>query len=342
MREFYTNGFTKFSVDGLELRGMQIANPKLLYDIPDETMISPSLVFNIRRIQKPSEWQGFFDSPEVGYFERGGRSLYRNCNIICNLKTPEIFYKGRLLPNSYLRITVDVSDKLQVDVEVTANYLRESRSRFTRNLPFDETINNLALVAAIRLGYLPLHTAAILATCSGKVSETVAFMGYPNTGKTTTSVGTRKEMDGEYLAEDIGFYNSKTNLFLSAPFTLDEIKIQDYSVLRSERYFGGPLSTIVMLRRSEEGTSNSLRDLAPKELERFIVEMNRYEFEWSHDSLIRGLFIGGEQVNFDNASISQSYAEMMLHLSQCAQGIELRGGRPQLWAQELKDYLQAR
>lgn len=339
MKKYFTNGFTQFIVDGVDLHGMQIANPKLLYDIADASSVVPRLTFDIRRIASGGSWKKYFDSPEVGYFERDGKSLYRNCNIICNLRSPEIFYRGRVLPNSYMRIAVNFADdKMRVDVEVTANYLRESRSRFTRNLPFDETINNVALVASIRLGYLPLHAAAINIPRPGGL-ESVAFMGYPNTGKTTTSVGSRKLLRGEYLAEDICFYSPNDRVLLSGPFTLDEIKIQDYSVLRSERFFGGRLSTIVMLSRADAGQENSLRRVTPEELERFVVEMNRYEFEWNHDSLIRGLFIGGQEIDFDNCSISRAYAGMMHQLSQRAEGVELRGCRPEGWADELACFL---
>lgn len=340
MKQYFTNGFTQFFVDGVDLRGMQIANPKLLYDIADASLVDPKLVFNVRRLGAEGDWKKYFDSPEVGYFERDGKSLYRNCNIICNLHSPEIFYRARALPNSYLRIAVHVANGIRVDVDVTANYLRESRSRLTRNLPFDETINNVALVASIRLGYLPLHAAAINVP-RGEGLESVAFMGYPNTGKTTTSVGTRKIVQGEYLAEDICFYDPKDRVLLSGPFTLDEIKIQDYSVLRAERFFGGRLSTIVMLNRADAGTKNSIRRVSQVELERFVVEMNRYEFEWNHDSLIRGLFIGGKSIDFDNWAVSHTYAGLMHQLSLQADGVELCGGRPETWADELAGYFLA-
>lgn len=335
MSNFYTNGFTQFFVDGVKLRGMQIANPKLLYQIDDVDCIEPKLIFNIKRMASKPDWNEYYKTPQVGYFERDGKSLYRDVNIISNTNNPEVFYKGRIFPNAFLHVAVSVGEVITVNIEVSDNYLRESRSRISRRLTFDESINNIALACSIRLGILPLHAAAIGISSDDGVKKSAIFMGYPNTGKTTTSVGTRKAVNGKYLSEDICFYRVADKNLLSGPFTLDEVKIQDYTELKSEGFFGGELASIIMLKRNLHAKENRIREMLAEELEYCLVQMNHYEFEWNHDLIVRGLFVGGKDHSFDFWSTSRAYAGMMHQLSQDVKGLELEGGQPEGWAEIL-------
>ncbi|HUB98156.1 MAG TPA: hypothetical protein VL993_19690, partial [Stellaceae bacterium] len=197
------NGFTRITLDGVSLGEMQIGNPDGVYPIDGAEWIKPEIEIAVRGLSDGTPFDEIYDSPETGYLTRRGRFYYRNCNVANDMDRPDVFYRGGL-PNARLRIRLETVEPLRFTVETTPNFVRESRSRLSRIARIDDLISNLALIAAIHRGYVPMHAAAI-ELGEDPCRRSVLFMGLPNTGKTSTSLAVSRGLAGRYLAEDIAF-----------------------------------------------------------------------------------------------------------------------------------------
>ncbi|MGE5538258.1 MAG: hypothetical protein ACM30I_06555 [Gemmatimonas sp.] len=328
--EIYINAFTRLSLDGVRLGEMQVANPRLTYPLADAASVIPEIDIAVRLVAEQPFARSVFDSPETGYFERGGGFYYRNCNFANAMHEPDVFYMGRL-PNSFGRVRIECFEPLRIVFTVTKTFVWESRSRLTRFSSIDEAVNNVALAAAVLRGYLPFHGAAIEAGPADRRFSLI-FMGLPNTGKTSTSVATRKALGGDYLAEDICFVRADTLDVLAGPYTLDETKIQNYDELRAAKYRGAKLAAIVMLDRSDAPSSLSTVAAGDASLRDFILGMNRYEFEWNHDMFVRHLMIGGERGGFTIPAITNAYFGGLARVADRTPAIRLSGVDPTQWA----------
>jgi hypothetical protein len=323
------NGFTRVTLDGISLGEMQIGNPRGVYPIADADSMRPEIELGVRGLADGAPFDEIYDSPETGYLARRGRFYYRNCNVANDMDWPDVFYRGRL-PNSRLRIRVETLEPLRIAVEATANYVRESRSRLTRIPSIDESVGNLALIAAIQRGYVPMHAAAI-EIGTGSDRRSILFMGLPNTGKTSTSLAAAKGLDGRYLAEDISFVRADGLAVYGGPYTLDEQKLQDQAALRAAQFAGAPLSTLVMLRR-RPGPARATRLAAGSSATGdFIAAMNRYEFEWNHDLILRHLLLGGEASGFSSVGVMHRNLEGMQRIGTSIDAIDLVGEDPREW-----------
>jgi hypothetical protein len=328
-REILFNGFTRVTLDGVALGEMQIGNPRGVYPIADAQLMQPEIELAVRGLKDGALLDEIYDSPETGYFERRGRFYYRNCNVANDMDWPDVFYRGRL-PNARLRIRVEALEPLRIAVEVTPNYVRESRSRLTRIAPIDETVSNLALIAAVVRGYVPMHAAAI-ELGDGPGRRSVLFMGLPNTGKTSTSLAVSRGLAGRYLAEDISFVRPDGLAVYGGPYTLDEQKLQDQAALRAAQFTGAALATLVILHR-RPGPAHATRLAAgDPAIGSFIVAMNRYEFEWNHDLILRHLLIGGEGNGLSSVDVQRRYLDGMHRIGLSIDAIELSGVDPRDW-----------
>ena len=328
--ETYINAFTRLTMDGLLLGEMQVANPRLVYPMSDAAEAHPEIDIRVRVVRDTSFVRTIYDSPETGYFEKGGRFYYRNCNTANAMTSPDVFYKGRL-PKSYLHIHMDIADdSIQIDFMATRNFIREGRSRLTRISSIEQAVNNIALACSVYRGYLPFHGAAIEAGPAGG-RYSLVFMGFPNTGKTSTSVAARKALGGDFLAEDICFVRPDSLALFSGPYTLDETKIQNYDDLRGSKFKGALLRAVVMLERTEESEVATIVPAGSDRLRDFLVEMNRYEFEWNHDMFVRHLMIGGASRGFSIARITKLYLEGLKEVADRVPAIRLSGLDPRKW-----------
>ena len=325
----YFNAFTRVILNGVELREMQVANPKEIYQLSDADRVRPEIDISVSAMHDTNFVREIYNSAETGYFQKNNNFYYRNCNVANDLNWPDVFYRGRL-PGSLLRVRVKTFQPLEIDVQVTANYLRESRSRLSRIPSIDESINNILLVGAIRCGFLPMHAAAIEVELGGRRCS-LLFMGLPNTGKTQLSVATRRALSGDYLAEDICFARADASAIFGGPYTLDENKIQSYDELRATKYIGAPIRAIVMLQRTvDQERLQSLAAGSP-EVADFISNMNRYEFEWNHDLIVRHLLIGGTKHGMSSTHISRCYEQGIQQLGTKVSGYKLSGLDPRKW-----------
>jgi hypothetical protein len=328
-RAILINGFTRLTLAGVKLGEMQIGNPLGVYAIPGADALRPEIEIAVEGWDDSALVDAVFDSPETGYVKHQGRFFYRNCNVANDMDWPEVIYRGRL-PHARLRIRVETLDPLRIVAQATANYARESRSRLTRIPTLDETISNLALVAAIMRGYIPMHAAAV-ELGEKAARRSVLFMGLPNTGKTGTSAALCRQLGGRYLAEDIAFVRPDTRAVFGGPYTLDEQKAQDYAELRAAQFAGAPVSTLVMLRRSPGAATATPIARGSPALADFIVEMNRYEFEWNHDLILRHLLLGGAAQGWSSGAVLERYRNGMRLIAGGIDGVELRGEDPREW-----------
>jgi hypothetical protein len=329
--DIFVNAFTRLRLDGIFLGEMQIANPRFTYPLGDAADVRAAVDMHVGIMQGDTLAlaKRLFHGPETGYFLLGDRFYYRNCNICTDMGRSDAFYKGRF-PHSFLRAQILNLTPFVVHVEATPMFVRESRSRFTRISSIDEMVNNIILTGSVYHGYLPMHAAAIDVR-HGSSYFSLAFMGLPNTGKTSTSVAVRQALGGIYLAEDICFVRPDTLRLYGGPFTLDERKIQNYESLRATRYCGGELGCIVMVNRtpSEPG----MEDIAPGAplLCEFVVSMNRYEFEWNHDIFVRHLMLGGVQNGYSNSAVTNCYLKGLLEIAYRVPAVRLFGADPSQW-----------
>ena len=313
-RAILFNGFTRVTLDDVTLGEMQIGNPRGVYAIADADSMRPEIELSVEGLRDDGLVGEIFDSPESGYLARRGRFYYRNCNVANDMDWPDAFYRGRL-PNARLRIRLETLEPLRISAQATPNYLRESRSRLTRIPSIDETINNLLLIAAVARGYIPMHAAGV-ELGDGPARCSVLFMGLPNTGKTSTSAAVRRLLAGRYLAEDIVFVRADDGAVFGGPYTLDEQKAQDYAELRAEQFVGAPAATLVMLRRSRGPAEAARIARGSSAIADFILEMNRYEFEWNHDLILRHLLIGGTRHGWSPGDVLHRYLDGMRRIAQ--------------------------
>lgn len=323
------NGFTRVVLDGVALGEMQIGNPRGVYPIADEEAIHPEIEIAIGRLVNDAAIDAIFDGPETGYLARRGRFFYRNCNVANAMDWPEVSYRGRL-PNARLRISLQTLDPLRIAVEVTPNFVRESRSRLSRIAPLDATISNLVLIAAILRGYMPMHAAAV-ELGSGAAQRSVLFMGLPNTGKTSTSLAIAQSLDGRYLAEDISFVRVDSGAVFGGPYTLDEQKLQDHSAPRAAQFTGAPAATLVMLQRSPGRPAARRLGRGDPAIADFIIEMNRYEFEWNHDLVLRHFMVGGARAGLNSGMLLQCWLDGMRRIAAGIDAVVLEGEDPGAW-----------
>jgi hypothetical protein len=332
-QEIYINAFTRLSMDGVLLGEMQIANPRLTYQLSDADRVRPEIDIVVRVVSDQALVREVFSSPETGYFEKHGRFYYRNCNMANAMSTPDVFYKGRL-PNSFLHIHMEVGDSVRIAFSTTRNFVREGRSRLTRIASIDQAVNDVALAVSVFRGYLPFHGAAIEAGPPDR-RYSLIFMGLPNTGKTSTSVAAGKALGADYLAEDICFVAPESLSVFSGPYTLDETKMQNYDALRSTKYRAAPLAAIVMLERTAEPETVSVIPAGDPKVRDFILGMNRYEFEWNHDIFVRHLMIGGESAGFSIPKITRGYFAGLERIADRVPAIRLSGQDPLPWSEML-------
>jgi hypothetical protein len=328
-RAILFNGFTLVTLDEVNLGEMQIGNPRGVYAIADADSMRPEIELRVEGFRDDGLLGEIFASPETGYFQRRGRSYYRNCNVANDMDWPDVVYRGRL-PNARLRIRMETLEPLRISAQVTPNYLRESRSRLSRIPAIDETINNLLLIAAIVRGYIPMHAAAV-ELGDGRDRGSVLFMGLPNTGKTSTSAAVSRMLAGRYLAEDIVFVRPDSGVVFGGPYTLDEQKAQDYAELRAARFVGAPAATLVMLRRGPGPAQAARLAKGSAAVGDFILEMNRYEFEWNHDLILRHLLIGGTRHGLSSGDVLHRYLDGMRRIAERIDSIELCGEDPREW-----------
>lgn len=326
----YLNAFTRLTQESVALGEMQVANPRHGYPLADASLAQPEIDITVRVGAIGPTASAVFRSPETGYFERDGNYYYRNCNVANATVHPEVFYKGRL-PNSFLCVRLSDGDRLTVTIETTRNFVRESRSRFTRIASLDQTVNHILLAASVLRGYMPMHAAAFEAGGQGG-RRSVLFMGLPNTGKTNTSVAVSKLLKGDYLAEDICFIRPDTLGVFGGPFTLDETKLQNYDALRARKYVGAPATVIVMLERRPTANDAERIPAGDPRIENFLIEMNRYEFEWNHDLVLRHLMLGGSESGFNIANITRLYFEGLKRVAERLSAIKISGNDPSGWA----------
>jgi hypothetical protein len=323
------NGFTRVTLDGIALGEMQIGNPSGVYPISDEGSMRPEIELRVERLQGEAPIEAIYAAPETGYVEAGGRFFYRNCNVGNDLGWPEVCYRGTL-PNARLRIRLETLEPLRIVAQVTPNYVRESRSRLSRIASIDETLSNLLLIAAIARGYIPLHAAAVELGTAG-ARRSVLFMGLPNTGKTSTSLAVSRAFAGRYLAEDIAFVRLADGAVFGGPFTLDEQKAQNQAELRAAQFVGAAAATLVMLRRCPGPAQARPVATGAAEIADFILAMNRYEFEWNHDLVLRHLLLGGAGMGLASGDLLQRYLDGMRRIAAGIDGVELTGEDPRDW-----------
>jgi len=335
--DLFVNAFTRLAMDGVLLGEMQVANPRLSYAVDDVADAVPEIDIRVSVTRDQSLAREIFRSPMTGYFEKGGTFYYRNCNIANAVSTPQVFYKGRL-PNSFVSMQIESFDPIRIMIRPTRSFIYESRSRLTRISSIDTAVNNILLACSVHRGYLPFHSAAVEVSIKS-TRHSLLFMGLPNTGKTSTSVALRKLLGGDYLAEDICFVQPESLAVFGGPFTLDETKIQNYDELRAVKFRGAPLGAIVMLQRTLE--PNIANIIAPGDplVEDFLIDMNRYEFEWNHDSFVRHLMLGGASQGFTIAAITKSYLDGLRQVAQRVPVIRLAGFDPTPWAHMLSKKL---
>lgn len=336
-RTVYFNAFTRLTLDGVSLGEMQIGNPRQSYDLADAGEARPEIDITLRGLADRALHDAIYAAPLTGYFETGGGFYYRNCNVANDMDWPDVFYRGRL-PHSRLRIRIDSFEPLRIDVQASPTYLRESRSRLTRIPPLDATVSNLALMAAVFRGFVPMHAAAIEGGAPG-ARWSLLFMGLPNTGKTSTSLALCRALGGDYLAEDICFVDPATLAVFGGPFTLDETKLQNYAELRAVKYRGARLRAVVLLRRSAAPPAARLLPRGDDAIGEFMLEMNRYEFEWNHDPILRHLLIGGAAHGLSSSLLLRRYLEGMRRIAAQVEGIELTGRDPAPWPRLLAEAL---
>ena len=337
----FLNAFTRLTLDGIVLGEMQIANPRFVYALPDADESRARIECRVRLMSEETstlaKW--LFQSDVTGYFLRDQGYYYRNCNIVNDMRRPDIFYKG-WLPNSMMRVRLSGRDPVVIDVEATKAHVWESRSRLTRISSIDQAVNNILLAVSVLCGHLPMHAAAIdIPRETGRSS--ILFMGLPNTGKTTTSVALRKALQGEYLSEDICFVDPETMKVFGGPFTFDETKIQDYDNLKATRFTGAPLRELVILQRTPDLERQEAIAPGSVEVAAFLIDMNRYEFEWNHDLFVRHLMIGGADMGFTSSRIAELYLGGLHRIAGQINAIRLSGTNPERWKDDLLKYIQS-
>jgi len=334
------NGFTRITLDGVSLGEMQIGNPDGVYPIDGAEWIKPEIEIAVRGLSDGTPFDEIYDSPETGYLTRRGRFYYRNCNVANDMDRPDVFYRGGL-PNARLRIRLETVEPLRFTVETTPNFVRESRSRLSRIARIDDLISNLALIAAIHRGYVPMHAAAI-ELGEDPCRRSVLFMGLPNTGKTSTSLAVSRGLAGRYLAEDIAFVRPDGLAVFGAPYTLDEQKLQDQAALRAAQFSGGALASLVMLHRKPGPARIERLPRGSAAIGAFILAMNRHEFEWNHDLILRHLLVGGANNGLTSDTVLERYLDGMRRIAAAIDAIVLSGEDPGQWPHLAVDAFAAR
>ena len=310
------SNITSFGVINCEeklLKRLQIGDIRLGRKIPIKKL---EVEININISNK--DYNRYFQTEETGYFELDNKLFYRNCNIVSNTDGYYVIYKG-ILPNSFLEVTLNNQEKFIADINVSKNYLIESRSRFTKNASFEEFVNNLFIVMSILRGKIPLHSAGCF--LSQNSDEVILFMGYPNTGKTTTSYNLSKKLNSEYLSEDIVFLDMENKEVYSCPNTSNNFDIKK---------FEGKLKYFVPLKRK--------KDKSEKSLFNFIHTMNLYEFFWNQDLIIRHLFSSiGE--NFNLSDIEMKYIEDLEKMASFVEVIDISNVSREEWVNKIYEII---
>ena len=67
--------------------------------------------------------------------------------------------------------------------------------------------------------------------------------------------------------------------------------------------------------------------------------MNRYEFEWNHDLILRHLLIGGADHGLSSGGLLRRYLAGMARIAAQVDAIELAGEDPREWPLLLADSL---
>jgi len=291
------------------LKRLQVGDINLGEKIPSRKI---EVEINIDILRSFSKYKDFFNTQRTGYFQLKNELYYRNCNIVSNTQGYHVIYKG-ILPFSYLEVELIFNeDKYIANIKVSQNYLIESRSRLTKNSSFEEFINNLFIVLSILKNKIPLHAAGCFVSKDSE--DIILFMGYPNTGKTTTSYKLSEKLNSDYFSEDITFLDVKTNRLYSCPNTSNNFKIDK---------FEGNLKFFVPLKRIDSNI---------KSLFNFIHTMNLYEFFWNQDLVIRHLF--SNLNGFNLSEIEMNYINGLKYMVQNIEVIEI-SSNTEKWVDEI-------
>jgi len=326
MIDVFLTDFIRCKVSGVDLKWpIQVANWDWVSHRTANSALRAEINLSINKLENYELIRSLFRGEETGYFKLGNSFYYRNCNAISNVEGGEAFYRGKL-PNSFLWCQITMGREIDINIQVTKNYLWESRSRLTKNSAFEDLLNNLIIVASILTRKIPMHAAAITLDSAGTTAA--LFMGLPNTGKTTTSQAVCSQLNSIYLAEDICFVDAANSKIYpcatgTVPRTTNAVVGHIFCLRRQE----GP-SVLSAINEADEGVA-------------FVNNMNLYEFSWDHDVVIRSL-LGHvrhqaarhqESTNIlSQFNVQSTYKSGIATICQRALAVDVCGESPVLWA----------
>lgn len=324
MKSFKPTEFGYISSE-IDLGSLHLGKQKLFPDVSNPG--NSEVIINIKFLSKEKINKKinplFHERPIECYFDFGGKVYYRNMNALSNIEGGEVYYKGKL-PNSFLSVEISRGrNGFEATVEVTKSYLFENRSRFTDNEPFEDFIDNLFITLSI------LQNKAVMHAASVKIgNETLLLIGYPNTGKTTTSSSLYSNTSNiDYIAEDMCFVDPEDLTVYSCPYTSAKHK----STLHTHK----PVTRVIGLKKS--GEENGIEERNTEECFRFVHRMNLYEYNWDQNIILRHLFMG-EGV-FNQSDISTTYVNQLKELSRKVNFAVLGGNNVHEWTPLLKNFL---
>ncbi|MGY3718136.1 hypothetical protein ACWE42_21710 [Sutcliffiella cohnii] len=309
--QVFINGFTRIKLEGIDLLRMQIGDVNYKNSNDFDEKVDPEIDVLIKDIKSENEINKLFDfmysKERQGYFEYKEDIYYRDCNIVANTCSSEIFYRGKL-PNSklYVKITPLGNKKIQMKVLTNKSFIMESRSRFTKLGAIEDILNDILLFLSVYQGKIPMHCSAVQQLSDDKPVNCL-FMGLPNTGKTTTAVKLSKKKNNKFIAEDIAFVDVDTMTIYSAIYTSNVDKSELPVVQGIDKLF------LLAFKKSD----NKIEKLDKNNAVKMLGNMNLYEFNWDKNLILKGLMITGYMNNlgmnqFDiNKRYNESYERLL-------------------------------
>lgn len=308
----------------LPLKRLQIGDPELA---KTNSIKNYEIIINIKNLPKETikkRVSPLFNNPKTGYFFHNKKLYYRNCNLASDVNGGEVYYKGKI-PNSYLCLKINKKkSSIIATLEITKTYAWESNSRFTENQSLEKLISNLFIVLSILRDKIPMHSAAIRFNDQGFL-----FMGYPNTGKTTTSFSLYNNInrDSDYICEDICFIDFNDLTIFSCPYTSGKHK-STLSLFK-------PLTYIIGLTKKNKNNEINKKDT--KDCFRFIHKMNLYEFNWDQNIIIKHLLMGDSFYN--QSSVMNRYMHGLKKISEKTNFYLLSGNNAKEWTSVIQKHI---